>query len=38
MPTLQLRFLGDVEVLRGDEKLPLPPSKKCTSLPKDGSS
>ncbi|MBW2422797.1 MAG: AAA family ATPase [Deltaproteobacteria bacterium] len=32
MPTLQLRFLGDVEVLRGDERLALPPSKKTRAL------
>jgi DNA-binding SARP family transcriptional activator len=32
MPTLQLRFLGEVEVLRGDERLSLPPSKKTRAL------
>lgn len=32
MPGLQLRFLGDFEVLRDGEPLPLPPSKKTRAL------
>ena len=32
MPELQLRFLGDFEVLRDGKPLPLPPSKKTRAL------
>ncbi len=32
MPVLELNFLGDVEVVRGGEVLPLPPSKKTRAL------
>ncbi len=31
-PALRLRLLGELEVLRGDERLPLPPSKKTRAL------
>ena len=32
MPELELRFLGEFEVLRGGKPLPLPPSKKTRAL------
>src|SRR6056300_1332123 len=32
MSELELRFLGDFEVLRGGKSLPLPPSKKTRAL------